>query len=134
MARRPLIRPGNNLVIGMVMVAFALRALVPSGYMPSSEVPFTLAICPEGVTALSLRPPAHSQHHHHHHAGSPADEGVRFDHCPFGAAPGAAVLTQTPVAELVSFVVSFGRFDFPTLLGGTQLVRAQQARAPPVLS
>jgi len=59
---------------GAVLLAFALRALVPPGFMPGGERPFSIEICPDGFPAQLL------VHHHHHGAG----EGFGA-HCVFAA-------------------------------------------------
>jgi hypothetical protein len=67
----------RKLITALLLLAFAARALVPLGYMPSHERPFSLELCPEGFPAQLL---AHAGHHHH--PGSPAHN----DHCVFGTA------------------------------------------------
>src|SRR5690606_19994058 len=78
-----------------LLLAFTMRALVPAGFMPSTERPFTLEICPQGFQIpLADKHADHASHHGHgsgHHPdGVPADDTSElFKHCPFSSAPGA---------------------------------------------
>jgi len=64
------------LFVGVMLFAFAVRALIPQGFMPSSDQPYSVEICPEGF------PPQLLAHAHHHHGGS----HWHTEHCVFGAA------------------------------------------------
>jgi len=66
------------LIAGVMLFAFAVRSLIPLGFMPSSEQPFSVEICPEGFPARLL---VHAGQHHHHGAGH-----SYTDHCVFGTA------------------------------------------------
>jgi hypothetical protein len=51
---RLLTRPGRTArarMVGIVLLAFALRALIPLGFMPASDGTFSLMICPGGLPA-----------------------------------------------------------------------------------
>jgi hypothetical protein len=41
-------------LISVLLVALAVRALIPAGFMPSADQPFTLQICPDGFPAQFL--------------------------------------------------------------------------------
>src|ERR1700754_3396070 len=93
---------------GLMMLAFALRALVPQGFMPSVGNPLMLQICPDGLPtrlALAVGDP-HAAHHMHGEAASssvPAPphhhNSASADHCLFGAgASGVALLSQISLA------------------------------------
>jgi hypothetical protein len=68
----------RKLIAGVMLLAFAVRALVPQGFMPSSDRPFTVEICPEGFPAELLMLGGH----HHHHGGP----NSQTEHCVFGTA------------------------------------------------
>lgn len=76
------ISPSNKatrkLIAGVMLLAFAVRAFVPQGFMPSSDRPFTVEICPEGFPAALLMLGGH----HHHHGGP----NSQTEHCVFGTA------------------------------------------------
>jgi hypothetical protein len=141
---RTLSRRARHCIAAIALVAFALRALVPAGYMPSSDHPLTLQICGEGLDASPLAP-AHHHHaalqeygqlHHHEglHAGTPSNGTGTFRHCPFGSAPLPAPVAQIPAALLTGVALATPVFQLRSLVVSQQLVRSQRARAPPPLS
>ncbi|MET0986581.1 MAG: hypothetical protein ABW034_14360 [Steroidobacteraceae bacterium] len=105
MSARP-VRYPRKLIAYWVAIAFALRALLPQGFMPGSE-PFTLKLCPTGLPAQALVIPgdAHAEHHHHHEPQPAPDEHQshhqRADQCPFGAASASVALLQSLPAPVV---------------------------------
>jgi hypothetical protein len=67
-----------RLIACALLLAFSLRALIPQGFMPASDRPFAVEICPEGFPAELLMLGGH--HHHHGGPNSPSE------HCVFGTA------------------------------------------------
>lgn len=103
------VRYPHKLIAYWVAIAFALRALLPQGFMPGSE-PFTLKLCPTGLPAQALVIPgdAHAEHHHHHQGQQQGHDEhqshhQRADQCPFGAASATAALLQSLPAPIVWF-------------------------------
>jgi hypothetical protein len=47
-------RNSRTLVAGILLVAFGVRALIPAGFMPASDRPFSIEICSEGFPADML--------------------------------------------------------------------------------
>lgn len=47
-------RNSRHAFISLLLVAFAFRALIPAGFMPSTERPFTLELCPDTFPAQLL--------------------------------------------------------------------------------
>jgi hypothetical protein len=97
----------RKLLAGAMLLAFAVRALVPQGFMPSSDSPFSVQICPEGFPAELLMLAGH----HHQHGGPHSST----DHCVFGTA------------------CANGPPSHPALLmevSATELARAAPCRAP----
>ncbi|HEY8510072.1 MAG TPA: hypothetical protein VIL32_17055 [Steroidobacteraceae bacterium] len=132
---------------GLVLFAFLLRALIPAGFMPSADRPFTLELCPATFPAAWLAKAGnqgshaeHAQHHHHHaeHAGHATNDTVPaeksgFEHCPFGTAPSVAPGIEpgiTPLHAEPASVPDFIDVSAPP----ARLIRSQKARAPPVFS
>jgi hypothetical protein len=137
-------------IISVLLVALCVRALVPAGFMPSADRPFSFQICPDGFPAELLKrpaPAAHSDHagHAHHQMGQAADPepqtgsshehgAVRAEHCVFAAVASAGPVPDTlllgtaieaqqpPSIEPPSRVLATARFQLP------------QSRAPPTLS
>lgn len=94
------VRYPRKLIAYWVAIAFALRALLPQGFMPGSE-PFSLKLCPTGlpVQALVMAGDAHAEHHHHHQDQQPGHDEhsshhQRADQCPFGSASASVALLQ----------------------------------------
>jgi hypothetical protein len=116
----------------LLVVALALRALIPVGFMPGGNGQLALRICPEGFPAALL----HSSGHHHE--GHESSERPGHDHkswmqghCPYGAAAGAPAACQsliisvdlTPAAAMPDSPVVAAVLDFRFLVA--------QPRAPP---
>src|ERR1700712_2317533 len=118
----------------LLVLALALRALIPVGVMPGGNGQLALQICPEGFPAALL----HTSGHHHHDSRYPTPapghdhKSWMQGHCPFGAAAGAPAVCQSlavtvdlkaaapvPDTETVAAVL-----DFRFLVA--------QPRAPPV--
>jgi hypothetical protein len=122
--------------VRVALAVFALRALVPTGWMPNVEGiaggPF--AICTGEGPAPVLSHAGHEHHHpHEHHA--PGQEGSGAHVCPFGAAPHFAA-TSAPVAIpepllLASFVPLATIAIEPRF---TLRHAPQSARAPPLFA
>ena len=87
---------------GLLVLALALRALIPVGFMPSGNGQLALQICPEGFPAALL----HTSGHHHHDSqdSSPVaghdHKSWMQGHCPFGAAAGAPAVCQSLVVTV----------------------------------
>jgi len=110
----------QRLLAGLMVAAFAVRALVPPGFMPTHAAPLTLEICPDGFPAQLLGHAAHHSHGNHAHA----------DHCVFGGAAGTG-----PVAQLANLD---GVWLAPTpaerrerVTPAVRLIHLPQARGPP---
>jgi hypothetical protein len=107
----------------LAVLAFALRALVPTGFMPGGTGALTLQICPDGfpqaLLSDSATHSAHAAHHHHHDGGGttpdqPAPEQSAPDqpahdhqswsthHCVFSAVATAPPLTPSLVVAAVA--------------------------------
>jgi hypothetical protein len=145
--------------IGVLLIAFAFQALIPRGYMPSADRPFTLQLCPDGLPARLLEPAAdsHAAHHAHQadhphdslHAHAAADDDAHHEpgepatqhessfsqFCAFGAAAGVA--GPLPHA-LIAFVAPHAPARLVPVEAfrprAARSVRTQQPRAPPVLA
>jgi Protein of unknown function (DUF2946) len=92
-------------IIGVLLVIFALRSLIPAGFMPSAGEPFSLRICPDGFPT-QLLDHLHGSHHGHalgdeHSSHDPA--GGEHQHDPLGSSEhcvfaGAAGIGPSPYA------------------------------------
>jgi hypothetical protein len=124
-------------VISLLLVALGVRALIPVGFMPSADQPFTLQICPDGFPAQLLQSSIH-EHAVHHAEGSenaPDEHGAaRAEHCVF-----AAAATVGPAPQVALLLVPVETQPAPQLHPTLYIPeparhRVQQPRAPPALS
>jgi len=131
-------------LISMVLMALAVRALVPAGFMPATDRPFSFEICPDGFPAQLLHQGGEVAHHHHHAQddgstqsptpGSHDHGAARAEHCVFAAA--ASVGPAPQIAVLLDAIESLAppQLYFFTRLPELTRHRVQQPRAPPALS
>jgi len=114
-------------LIGLLLLALAFRALIPAGFMPSAERPFTLQICPEGFPAHLL-----SSAHHHGAGQEHASHTSQPEHCVFaagaaaGPAPAMVAWNSAAIAAPLAAPLDIEEFFAPSI------VRSQSPRAPPV--
>src|SRR5687767_8251136 len=114
----------------VLLTAFMLRALIPTGWMPQASTTgdgITLVICTvAGLQEITLGPDGHPQ---------PAgDEGQANDPCPFAA---VAKFTPPALTPLLVLPTDYGAVEplrhTPEAPAATHL-RLAESRAPPVLS
>jgi hypothetical protein len=121
-----------QLIAGILLIALAFRALVPTGFMPAADEPFTLEICPDGFPAQLLHPPKGHEHGAHHSRGtSHHHDSLRGEHCGFAAVAGAG-----PAAHPLPMLVPLESMLAPLLDTACPAYQArrfliQQPRAPP---
>lgn len=110
----------------VVLLAFALRALIPIGFMPAADGTLSLKICGEGFPAALLDPAAHG-----HAAATGAGHHSHEDHCPFcGAstpAPGPLFMALACVVWVVIATAALAVSSRSLI----RLLHLPQARAPP---
>jgi hypothetical protein len=121
MRRSLLHRRQHQGITGILLMALAFRALMPVGFMPSVDRPLTLEICRAGFLApIDLHDPARH----------PFDSS-HFEHCPFGTAPAAGPVSQTPLLLPSWSIVPPSAAIFEPLRYVARLERAHPARGPP---
>jgi DUF2946 family protein len=122
-------------LISLAVLAFALRALIPAGFMPGGSGPLTLQICPDGFP-IALLASQHTEHHHHHSPDAPPahdHHSWTSGHCVFSAVAGAPPVSHPP------FVTSIAETTPPRIDAATVTTplesrfRIAQPRAPPRL-
>lgn len=77
---RRVLNPTQRLwVISTLLVALLVRALIPAGFMPAADRPFSFQICPDGFPAALLQDgaalPVSAHEGHQHHDGEAAHAG-----------------------------------------------------------
>ncbi|MGP8034978.1 MAG: hypothetical protein ACLPQ6_12680 [Steroidobacteraceae bacterium] len=109
-----------------LLPALWLQLLIPAGFMPASDAPLSLQICPEGFPAGLL---AHAGHQHHHRGGAHGGG----EHCAFGATAGNGPPSQPPppVANPYPLLLAAESCGAPIL--PVRLVHLPQARGPPAV-
>jgi hypothetical protein len=122
----------RKLIAGILLFAFASRALVPMGFMPATGEAFPLQICPDGFPPQLLHHGMEHAHGTHGSGGSTHqhDSSVS-EHCAFAAVAGAPPAANTPAVQ-----VSFAGTLTPQLDTTRPIFRAlrfriQQPRGPP---
>jgi hypothetical protein len=127
---------------GIMLVAFALRALIPPGFMLGGERPFSIEICWDGFPAAML---AQGESRHadstrmdsmdmgamdmvpvqagHQHAAS--------DHCVFGSACTAGPIFHLALPSDFSSAQRLPAVGSASIAGAVHLVHLPQSRAPP---
>ena len=118
----------------LVIAAFALRVLVPVGYMPSAvSGGWILQLCPDGLSPqvmARLLGGGHAHHHHHGHDSGSAEP----QRCDLGGAL-SAELDNVEIAALPQ-----GRAAEPARRAGDSsgtvsiILLAFRSRAPPIAS
>jgi hypothetical protein len=123
-----------------LVLIYALRALIPVGFMPAGQGGLALRICPDGFPEVLLASGmAHAGHHHAggHDAGAPNHDHKSWmsGHCVFaaataGAAPGCHSWTAALPTETAVVFQRSEATDSPLQLR----FRIAQPRAPPGLT
>jgi len=114
-------RSTRELVASILLVALVFRGLVPAGFMPASDRPFSIQICRDGFPAQLL-----SQDGSRYPGTSP-----HFENCLFGSGstPGPAS-HAAPVLSVAFSPCGLVSAVVPSPVGA-RLVHIPQARAPP---
>jgi hypothetical protein len=143
---------------GIMLAAFALRMLIPPGFMPASGRPFLLEICADGLPAgllTQLRPAdadatdmdamgmgsigmgamamGDSASHQGptpgtHHSGGPSQS----EHCVFGTACSAGPIPHVAVPSGLHSGQPLRAVAFSSIAAAVCVVHLPQARAPPI--
>lgn len=88
MRKRSVIRTA---LLRATCIAFACRLLVPAGYMPAAlGEGWPIKLCHQGLPEHLLG--AHHDGHHQEHDQHDSGEQLLWEHCPFGALLGAALI------------------------------------------
>lgn len=140
------------LMASILLVAFAARALIPPGFMPATDRPFSIEICwddfPARMLARGQSTDVDSMQGHSmpqdsmgmEGKSSPADSAAQHhsghfshtEHCVFGTACGAGPVPHMPVPSGISLIAQAAR-TVPVVsdFNSVRLVHLPQARAPP---
>lgn len=131
---------------GIMLVAFAWRALIPAGFMPADR-PFSIEICSEDLPAGLL---AHGESRSEdstdmgdmdmgsmshsgsvqgaqRHPGSPSHR----EHCVFGTASSAGPISNLPLLSDIEYAPQLRALAFVSIARAVRLVHLPPPRAPP---
>ena len=121
MGARLFTRSTRELITSVLLVALLFRALVPAGFMPASDRPFSIEICHDGFPTQLL------SHDGSRHPGGSS----HFEHCLFGSSSTAGPTPHVaPVRSVTLPCVGSVFAVVPSPVCG-RLVHVPQARAPP---
>lgn len=121
-------------LVAAVLLAFALRAIIPLGFMPASDGSLSLMICPGGLAPgilpagkVGSMPGGMGMPGHPGHGQRVTDDGYCIFTTAFSAAPPPPFLATLFLLLAVIAIVSVALPAPP----GIRLVHLPQARAPP---
>jgi hypothetical protein len=117
-------RSTRRALLSLMLVAFAVRALVPEGFMPAPGAPLALEICPEGSGPLA------SSYLAHHHHGTP---GAHGEHCVFGSAGAGGPAPHSSAPHFVPGPLPAAAMRRSVPLDDVRFVYLPQPRCPPTL-
>ncbi len=117
------------LAFGVLLAALTLRALIPSGYMPSSGQPLVLQLCRVGLPAGAQHALASSTD-----PGAPSQNVADPGLCSFGLSTGAAPAPQQLTFSLPTFAVEAPAAAPELPILQPRRHAARQPRAPPAFS
>src|SRR5581483_8723289 len=130
------LRQQHRWLSSLLVLAFALRALIPAGFMPGGNGELSLQICPDGFPATHLAGSVdHAAHHHHGAPDGPAHDHKSWmgSHCAFSAVASAPPLVHALILELTATVEAPRAQHTPTPVSLDFRHRIAQPRAPPRL-
>jgi hypothetical protein len=121
-------RGRSRALLGLVLPALVLRALIPFGFMPvAGNGGPTMELCPGAMAAGG-----HGPMHHEHSGGSLP--GSAHALCVFAASAAPALAPVVLAAAPAADSSAAGRAADPASLQLPTILRAQAARAPPSLA
>jgi Protein of unknown function (DUF2946) len=124
MGSRLFTRSTRELITSILLVALVFRGLVPAGFMPSSDRPFSIEICHDGFPTQLL---SHHSHDGNRHSGSAS----HLEHCLFGSGSTAGPAPHVAPVLSVALTCLGSVLTAVVSLVSVRLVHVPQARAPP---
>lgn len=122
-------------VIAAVLLALAVRSLIPLGFMPAADGSLSLMICPAGFPLALLPDAGHmsmpggmTMPVDQHRGNTATDDGYCVFTTGFSAAPPPLILATLLLLLAVAALAS----PMAAPLTGIRRVHLPQARAPPV--
>jgi hypothetical protein len=126
----------RRLIFGIALAAIALRALIPAGFMPAPDRPFSLEPCPDGMSedaGIAMHEHPAGLDHVPAHGGSRPHPNGHVEHCVFGGAASPAPAPHVAALGLVETVLLLSAAAFGPQWTGALLIHAPLPRGPPTL-
>jgi len=136
-------RPGQRLwVISTLLIALFVRALIPAGFMPATDRPFSFQVCPDGFPVALLQHEAAHHHHvdgmlmadHDHSAPEHNHSTASAEHCVFAAAAGVFALAWAATFSAPAATITAPEVDYLPPSFESLRFRLPQPRGPPARS
>ncbi len=139
----------RKLTASLVLAAFALRALVPAGFMLAEGHPLTVIICPDGFPAQLLTQDGHAAAGMADMPGmanmpgmdtmpgmpaAPDGSHSHSEHCLFTSGSSHGPISVHASPAFVVYLIRQAAVAPPQLARNVRLVYVPQARAPPTLA
>ena len=121
MGSRLFTRCTRELITSILLVALVFRGLVPAGFMPASDRPFSIEICHDGFPTQLL------SHDGNRHSGGAS----HLEHCLFGSGSIAGPAPHVAPALSVALTCLGSVLTAVVSPVSVRLVHVPQARAPP---
>jgi hypothetical protein len=121
-------RSTRELISSILLIALVFRALVPAGFMPASDRPFSIEICHDGFPTQLL---PHDGSHHSHDGSHHPGHSSHFEHCLFGGGSTAGPTPHITTILSVALTRIGSVFVFVPSPVSVRLVHIPQPRAPP---
>ena len=127
--------PHSRRLVAILVLIYALRALIPVGFMPAGDGGLALRICPEGFPSVLL---AGGDEHaaHHHDSGAPTHDHKSWmsGHCAFAAAASAPPLCHSSIVAVAAETDLTPVRSDPADVSSQLRFRIAQPRGPPSLA
>lgn len=124
-----------RVAIWLALCVFALKALVPQGFMLGADPGTTLIQLCSANGPVWIKAPSATDHDHHDPSQQDAQHAEQSAVCPAGAAVAAAPLVPSPwtVVPIGALTLQVAARAPPSFLDTTPLSAPLGARAPPAL-
>ena len=119
------LRARSRPLLAAILPALLLRSLIPFGFMP---------VAGSGGPAMQLCPGGAAVGAHHDHGGGAAPDGTAHAVCVFAASAAPAVAPIAPPMPPQAAGVCCAKHQRVSSPSLPSILRAQSARAPPVLA
>lgn len=133
-AGRSMTATSRKLIAALAVAGFALRALVPVGFMPAPGRLFSLELCPDGLPSAMVHAAMHHDAAAMHDHPPDGTHRTHVEHCAFGCASALALVAHAPAARLLISAHIRPAVRFTPQRAGWLLLRIPLPRGPPAMA